>query len=44
MNRILPTITGEAFVTATAELIVSESDPFAWGIAAESERVLEETA
>ena len=44
MNRILPTITGEAFVTATAELIMSDSDPFAWGIAAGSERVLEETA
>jgi len=44
MHRILPTITGEAFVTATAELIVSDSDPFAWGIAAGSEQVLEETA
>jgi 4-hydroxyproline epimerase len=41
-TRIHPTITGHAFVTATAELIVNEDDPFAWGIAA-PERVLEET-
>lgn len=41
-SRIHPTITGNAFVTATAELIVNEDDPFAWGIAA-PERVLEET-
>lgn len=44
VSRILPTITGNAFVTATAELIVSDSDPFAWGIAPGATRVLEETS
>jgi len=29
---VLPTITGEAFVTARGELILDERDPFAWGI------------
>jgi proline racemase len=29
---IVPTITGTAHVTAEATLILSESDPFCWGI------------
>lgn len=32
---IVPTITGRAHVTAEATLIVSDDDPFAWGIDAE---------
>jgi len=46
-SRIHPTITGKAFVTATAELLVQEDDPFAWGIPALSQRaeqVLEVTS
>ncbi|MFN3166151.1 MAG: 4-hydroxyproline epimerase [Phycisphaeraceae bacterium] len=30
--RIQPTITGSAFITADAALIIDEDDPFAWGI------------
>ena len=29
---VLPTITGQAFVTAQGSLIVEDGDPFAWGI------------
>lgn len=31
-DRILPTITGRAWVSAEADLILDESDPFRWGI------------
>lgn len=31
-DRILPTISGEAYVTAEATLLIDEADPFAWGI------------
>ena len=31
-DRVIPTICGEAFVTAEATLLIDESDPFAWGI------------
>jgi 4-hydroxyproline epimerase len=31
-GQIIPVITGTAFVTSEAELIVDERDPFAWGI------------
>ena len=30
-DLILPTITGSAYVTAVASLILDESDPFCWG-------------
>jgi 4-hydroxyproline epimerase len=29
---ILPTITGDAYLTAEAKLLIDEADPFAWGI------------
>jgi len=29
---IYPNITGSAFITAEAELILDERDPFCWGI------------
>jgi len=32
-GRVVPTITGEAFVTADATLLLDERDPFRWGIA-----------
>jgi 4-hydroxyproline epimerase len=32
-GRILPTITGSAFVTGEGTLLLDESDPFCWGIA-----------
>lgn len=31
---VLPTITGSAYITAHAQLLIDEADPFAWGIAA----------
>jgi len=31
-DRVLPTISGEAYVTAEVTLLVDEADPFAWGI------------
>jgi 4-hydroxyproline epimerase len=31
-DRIVPTITGSAYVNAEATLILDESDPFCWGI------------
>lgn len=31
---VLPTITGSAHVTARAQLLIDEADPFAWGIGA----------
>ena len=31
-DRIIPTITGRAFVNSEATLLLSESDPFCWGI------------
>ncbi len=31
-GRILPTITGSAFINAEARLVLDESDPFQWGI------------
>ncbi|MBF8726768.1 4-hydroxyproline epimerase [Pseudomonas putida] len=31
-DRIRPSITGQAFVTADAQLLIDEQDPFAWGI------------
>jgi 4-hydroxyproline epimerase len=31
-ERIIPTITGTAFVTSEATLILNENDPFCWGI------------
>ena len=31
-DRIQPTITGTAFITAEATLLLNESDPFCWGI------------
>jgi 4-hydroxyproline epimerase len=35
-GRIAPTITGTAFVTAEATLLIDDGDPLAWGFAAES--------
>jgi 4-hydroxyproline epimerase len=34
-GRVLPTITGRAFVTGEGTLILDEQDPFCWGIRAE---------
>ena len=31
-DKIIPIITGRAFVTAEARLLLDESDPFCWGI------------
>jgi 4-hydroxyproline epimerase len=31
-DRVIPTITGEAYITAEATLVIDDSDPFAWGI------------
>ena len=31
-GRILPTITGRAYVNLDAQLIIQPGDPFAWGI------------
>lgn len=31
-DRLLPTISGQAYVTAAATLLIDEADPFAWGI------------
>jgi proline racemase len=31
-GRIVPTITGTAFITAESKLLLDESDPFCWGI------------
>jgi 4-hydroxyproline epimerase len=31
-SRIVPTITGTAFVNAESTLLLDESDPFCWGI------------
>ncbi|MEJ2357866.1 MAG: proline racemase family protein, partial [Deinococcales bacterium] len=31
-GRVVPTITGEAYVTADATLLFDERDPFRWGI------------
>ncbi|MGJ7903351.1 4-hydroxyproline epimerase [Lysobacter sp. 1R34A] len=31
---VLPTITGSAHITARAQLLIDETDPFAWGVAA----------
>ncbi|WP_110602002.1 4-hydroxyproline epimerase [Salinicola lusitanus] len=33
-DRILPFITGSAYVTADATLLIDDNDPFAWGITA----------
>jgi proline racemase len=33
-RRIVPTITGSAFITAESKLFLDESDPFCWGIPA----------
>ena len=30
--RITPTITGRAFITGEAKLLLDEQDPFCWGI------------
>ena len=30
-DRILPTITGTAYITAEAKLLIDDDDPFAWG-------------
>jgi len=34
-GRIVPTITGRAFITADATLFLDDADPFCWGIRAE---------
>jgi 4-hydroxyproline epimerase len=31
-ERVIPTITGTAFVTAESQLLLDEADPFCWGI------------
>jgi 4-hydroxyproline epimerase len=31
-GRIVPTITGTAFITAESKLLLDENDPFCWGI------------
>ncbi len=31
-ERIIPTISGQAYVTAEATLLIDDADPFAWGI------------
>lgn len=31
-DRVIPTIRGEAFMSAEATLLIDENDPFAWGI------------
>lgn len=31
-DRLIPTISGQAYVTAAATLLIDEADPFAWGI------------
>ncbi|OLO09379.1 hydroxyproline-2-epimerase [Salinicola sp. MH3R3-1] len=33
-ERVLPSITGSAYMTADATLLIDENDPFAWGITA----------
>jgi 4-hydroxyproline epimerase len=33
-DRVLPSITGSAYMTADATLLIDENDPFAWGITA----------
>lgn len=33
-DRVLPSITGNAYMTADATLLIDENDPFAWGITA----------
>ncbi|GAA5175937.1 MULTISPECIES: 4-hydroxyproline epimerase [Halomonadaceae] len=33
-DRVLPSITGNAYVTADATLLIDDNDPFAWGITA----------
>jgi len=33
-DRLIPTIAGEAYVTAEGTLLIDAADPFAWGIAA----------
>jgi 4-hydroxyproline epimerase len=32
-GQVIPSITGEAYVTAEAKLYFAERDPFRWGIA-----------
>ncbi|MDA1275784.1 MAG: proline racemase family protein [Verrucomicrobia bacterium] len=34
-ESIIPTITGSAFITCEAELVLDDADPFCWGIRAE---------
>ena len=36
-GRIIPTITGTAFINAEARLVLDESDPFEWGIPSSAE-------
>jgi 4-hydroxyproline epimerase len=31
-DRLIPTISGQAYITAEAELLLDDSDPLAWGI------------
>ena len=31
-GRVIPSITGEAYVTGEAKLLFAEKDPFRWGI------------
>lgn len=33
-DRVVPTITGNAYMTADASLLIDDNDPFAWGITA----------
>ncbi len=37
-GKIIPTITGSAFITAEATLLLDDSDPFKWGIRSEASR------
>ena len=30
-EQIIPTISGQAYVTAEATLLINDDDPFAWG-------------
>ncbi|UOF14357.1 4-hydroxyproline epimerase [Lysobacter capsici] len=33
-HGVLPTITGSAYITARAQLLIDDNDPFAWGVVA----------
>lgn len=37
-DRIIPTVSGTAHITAEGKLLIADGDPFAWGIRAESVR------